>query len=147
MENTIVLNKLNNNSAKNLIESWSEASSLTNNVAGVTSNAVSVNNAQLVDNSVYTTPMPQSVAGNSEYGSYGSGNSSTSFVMSSGYSYSYPYTWISYTYPGADVTDKVLITKAENGFILVYNGKSYIARTEVIVSKLLVKILSNKGEK
>jgi len=52
------------------------------------------------------------------------------------------YTWLSYG------TDKVLVTKAENGFVLSYNGKVFIAKNEKEVSKLIVKMMSpNKPNK
>jgi hypothetical protein len=52
------------------------------------------------------------------------------------------YTWLSYG------TDKLLITKAENGFILSYNTKVYLAKNEKELSKLIVKMMSpNKTNK
>ena len=61
-----------------------------------------------------------------------------------GYYYQYPYTWFTYGTQESNY-NKILVTKAENGFVLVYNGKTFIARTENDVAKIIVKV--TKGEK
>ncbi len=56
--------------------------------------------------------------------------------------YTAPAYWI--TYNGDSTFNKIVVEKAENGFVLKIEGRLYIARNEQDIAKLVVKQFSKK---
>jgi hypothetical protein len=73
-----------------------------------------------------------------DYGGVSASSASNNCILT------YPY--YTYTY-GENVLNKTVVTKAENGFVLVFNTKTYIAKNEQEVAKLIVKVMSENNNK
>lgn len=123
MEQTnTVLQSLDENAVLNNVTNWS-------NAIGTCQNYIS-------GDSITETP----------FAGYGNNNLTSTNTFQSYPYLSYPYwtyPYITYTY-GTDVTNKVLVSKAENGFILAYNSKTWIAKTEQELAKLIIKAMLPK---
>lgn len=72
------------------------------------------------------------------------GTVTTGYYQTYPYTSPYPFTWITYGTNDTSNHNKVLVTKAENGFVLVYNNKTWIAKNEADVAKIVTKVLTEK---
>jgi hypothetical protein len=123
--NTISLQNFNVGNIQDQISNWSNSTTITStNVnsassAGITSGYIGLGGDVLTQNNSCNTL-----------------NTTTGTTYYWSYPY-YPSTFITYS---TDNTDKMVVTKAENGFVLNFKNKTYIAKTELELAKTIVKI-------
>jgi len=131
--NVLSINSLDAKSVTASVQTWANNSGLSAGVAGTITGTTS----NTFQNQPY---IGDPLTG---YQNVGIGSTTNNCIIgTTPYYYQPTYMWLSYG------TDKVLVTKAENGFVLSYNGKVFIAKNEKEVSKLIVKMMSpNKTNK